>query len=99
MELGQTQSPVDLVPGSASEVRATAEAWKARSAEADRVRDDLATVDDAGTWKGAAYDAYLERFERQQGQFDAAVNGGTPARGFLDGEEILITKVETVILP
>lgn len=65
MELGQTQSPIDLVPGSVSDVRATAEAWKARSAEADRVRDDLATVDDDGTWKGAAYDAYLERFERQ----------------------------------
>ncbi|QDE35440.1 hypothetical protein FIV50_11990 [Microbacterium foliorum] len=65
MELGQTQSAIDLVPGSVSDVRATAEAWKARSAEATRVRDDLATLDDDGTWKGAAYDAYLERFERQ----------------------------------
>ena len=65
MELGQTQSAIDLVPGSVADVRATAEAWKARSAEATRVRDDLATLDDDGTWKGAAYDAYLERFERQ----------------------------------
>lgn len=65
MELGQTQSAIDLVPGSASDVRATAEAWKARSAEATRVRDDLSTLDDDGTWKGDAYNAYLERFERQ----------------------------------
>ena len=65
MELGQTQSAADLVPGSVSEVRATAEAWKARGAEATRVRDDLATLDDDGTWRGAAYDAYLDRFERQ----------------------------------
>ncbi|WP_447913230.1 putative T7SS-secreted protein [Microbacterium phyllosphaerae] len=65
MELGQTQSPTDLVPGSGSDVRAAAEAWKARGTEATRVRDDLATLDDDGTWKGAAYDAYLERFERQ----------------------------------
>lgn len=65
MELGQTQSAIDLVPGSVSDVRAAAEAWKARSTEATRVRDDLATLDDDGTWKGDAYDAYLERFERQ----------------------------------
>ncbi len=65
MELGQTQSATDLVPGSVSEVRTAAEAWKARGADAVRVRDDLATLDDDGTWKGAAYDLYLERFERQ----------------------------------
>lgn len=65
MELGQTQSPTDLIPGSVSDVRATAEAWKARSAAATQVRDDLARLDDDGTWKGDAYDAYLERFQRQ----------------------------------
>lgn len=65
MELGQTQSPTDLIPGSVSDVRATAEAWKARSAAATQVHDDLARLDDDGTWKGDAYDAYLERFDRQ----------------------------------
>ncbi len=65
MELGQTQSPTDLIPGSVSDVRATAEAWKARSTAATQVRDDLARLDDDGTWKGDAYDAYLERFQRQ----------------------------------
>lgn len=65
MELGQTQSATDLVPGSVSDVRAAAEEWKAHSAEATRLRDDLSTLDDDGTWRGAAYDAYLERFERQ----------------------------------
>lgn len=65
MELGQTQSATDLVPGSVSDVRATAEEWKARGAEATRVRDGLAKVDDDGTWRGAAYEAYLDRFARQ----------------------------------
>lgn len=65
MELGQTQSPIDLIPCSAGEVRATAEAWKARSVAATQVRDDLTKLDDGGTWKGEAYDAYLERFDRQ----------------------------------
>ena len=65
MELGQTQSAVDLVPGSVASVRTTAEEWKARSAAVDRVRDGLSTVDDGGTWRGDAYSAYLERFERQ----------------------------------
>lgn len=66
MELGQTPSAVDLVPGSVAGVRAVAEEWKARSAAAARVRDDLRGVDDGGTWKGAAYEAYLERFQRQR---------------------------------
>lgn len=34
-----------------------------------------------------------------QRQFDEAVDGGTPARGRLDGEEILVTRVETEIVP
>ena len=65
MELGQTRSAVDLVPGSVAGVRARAEEWKARGVGADRVRVGLSGVDDDGTWKGDAYDAYLERFERQ----------------------------------
>jgi hypothetical protein len=65
MELGQTQSPIDLIPGSAGAVRAAAEAWKARSVAATQVRDGLTKLDDGGTWKGEAYDAYLERFDRQ----------------------------------
>ncbi len=65
MELGQTQSATDLVPGSVSGARATAEEWKAHGAEATRVRDELAKLDDDGTWKGSAYEAYLDRFERQ----------------------------------
>ena len=65
MELGQTQSPIDLIPGSAGAVRATAEAWKARGVAATQVRDGLTKLDDGGTWKGEAYDAYLERFDRQ----------------------------------
>lgn len=47
---------------------------------------------------GSAFDEYSMP-GNTQGQFDNTVNGGTPARGVLDGEEILITKVETVIVP
>ena len=65
MELGQTRSAAALIPGSPGEVRATAEAWKARGVAAARVRDQLATLDDEGTWTGEAYDAYLTRFDRQ----------------------------------
>lgn len=48
-----------------SDVRGAAEAWKARSTAATQVRDQLSALDDDGTWKGDAYDAYVERFERQ----------------------------------
>ena len=65
MELGQTGSATALIPGSPGEVRATAEAWKAHGVAAARVHDQLATLDDYGTWTGEAYDAYLTRFDRQ----------------------------------
>ncbi len=65
MELGQTGSATALIPGSPGEVRATAEAWKAHGVAAARVHDQLATLDDEGTWTGEAYDAYLTRFDRQ----------------------------------
>lgn len=65
MELGQTRSAAALIPGSPGEVRQTAEAWKAHGMAAARVRDQLATLDDEGTWTGEAYDAYLTRFDRQ----------------------------------
>ncbi|WP_101845529.1 WXG100 family type VII secretion target [Zhihengliuella sp. ISTPL4] len=65
MELGQTRSAAALIPGSPGEVRATAEAWKAHGLAAARVHDQLATLDDEGTWTGEAYDAYLARFDRQ----------------------------------
>ncbi|CAI7669330.1 unnamed protein product, partial [Penicillium discolor] len=65
MELGQTRSAAALIPGSPGEVRQAAEAWKAHSVAAARVHDQLAALDDEGTWTGAAYDAYLARFDRQ----------------------------------
>ena len=65
MELGETSSVKDLVPGSASNVRASADAWKSRAEQAEGVRDALAKLDDDGTWQGDAYDRYLERFDRQ----------------------------------
>lgn len=65
MELGQTSSAKDLISGSASTVRDSAAAWKARAVHAEDVRDALSKLDDDGTWQGDAYDRYLERFERQ----------------------------------
>lgn len=65
MELGQTQSATDLIPGSSANARAAAEAWKKRSEAAVALRDHLAKLDDDGAWSGNAYDLYQERFERQ----------------------------------
>ena len=65
MELGQTRSAAALIPGSPGEVRQTAEGWKAHGVAAARVHDQLASLDDEGTWTGEAYDAYLTRFDRQ----------------------------------
>ncbi|MEV8249525.1 hypothetical protein AB0O87_01205 [Microbacterium sp. NPDC076768] len=47
---------------------------------------------------GKAIDDY-NRPGSAQRQFDEAVDGGTPARGKLDGEEIFVTRVETEIVP
>ena len=47
---------------------------------------------------GNAIDGY-NRPGSTQRQFDEAVDGGTPARGKLDGEEILVTRVEIEIVP
>ncbi|MEV8262587.1 putative T7SS-secreted protein [Microbacterium sp. NPDC077057] len=65
MELGQTRSATALIPGSPGAVRQTAEGWKAHGTTAAQVHDQLATLDDEGTWTGEAYDAYLTRFDRQ----------------------------------
>lgn len=65
MELGQTWSASELIPGSATSVRESAEAWKARAVAASEVRDGLSRLDDDGAWTGGAYDTYLERFDRQ----------------------------------
>ncbi len=72
MELGQTRSPSDLIPGSPDEVRRTAGQWKARSTEAASVRRGLRTLDDHGTWAGDAYEAYLDRFDRQLLHWESA---------------------------
>ncbi|WP_311246039.1 hypothetical protein [Microbacterium sp. WCS2018Hpa-23] len=47
---------------------------------------------------GPAVDDYCspESFERQ---FDEGVNAGTPAHGELNGEAIVITRVEVEIMP
>ncbi len=47
---------------------------------------------------GPAVDHYCspESFERH---FDEGVNAGTPAHGELDGEAIVITRVEVEIMP
>lgn len=62
MELGQTRSATALIPGSPGAVRQTAEGWKAHGTTAAQVHDQLATLDDEGTWTG---EAYLTRFDRQ----------------------------------
>lgn len=46
---------------------------------------------------GGAIDRYGP--SKTQWQFDDAVRSGTPAHGRLDGEEIVITQVQTRIVP
>ena len=46
---------------------------------------------------GSAIDAY-NRPGNTQRQFDEAVDAGTPARGKLDGEDIVVTRVEVEIV-
>ncbi|WP_402845654.1 putative T7SS-secreted protein, partial [Microbacterium sp. GXS0129] len=65
MELGQTQSAMALIPGSVSNARSGATEWARTAGKALATRDAFAKLDDAGTWTGAAYDRYLERFHTQ----------------------------------
>ncbi len=65
MELGQTQSAMALIPGSVSNARFGATEWARTAGKALETRDAFAKLDDAGTWTGAAYDRYLERFRTQ----------------------------------
>ncbi|WP_396652902.1 putative T7SS-secreted protein [Microbacterium sp.] len=65
MELGQTQNAVDLIPGSPANARSGATDWRDISTRASSTRTAFAKLDDDGSWSGAAYDKYLERFEHQ----------------------------------
>lgn len=65
MELGQTQDPVDLIPGSVTNARFGAAEWRKTAARAEDTRAAFSRLDDDGTWSGTAYDRYVERFEQQ----------------------------------
>lgn len=57
-----------------------------------RNTDGPNTYDGIEIKSGNAIDHYLQPGNTQQ-QFDNTVNGGTPARGRLDGDEIMVTRV------
>lgn len=62
-ELGMTNDPVALVPGSWAAVHTIASAWRSRSEAATALRDGLRGVEVDSAWTGYPYEKYLERAE------------------------------------
>lgn len=84
MELGQTQNAVDLIPGSPSSARAGATLWRETATRAGDTRAAFAKLDDDGSWSGAAYDLYLERFDQQLSYWQTTSDTFTAAANALD---------------
>ncbi|MFT4259811.1 putative T7SS-secreted protein, partial [Microbacterium sp.] len=84
MELGQTQNAVDLIPGSASNARDGAAAWRDIADRAGEARAAFAKLDDDGSWSGAAYDRYVERFEEQLSYWQTTSDTFTAAANALE---------------
>lgn len=62
-ELGMTNDPVVLVPGSHAAAHTVASAWRSRSEAATALRDGLRDLEVDSAWTGYPYDKYLERAE------------------------------------
>lgn len=62
-ELGMTNDPVALVPGSYAAARTVASAWRSRSEAATALRDGLRGIEVDSAWKGYPYEKYRERTE------------------------------------
>lgn len=84
MELGQTQNAVDLIPGSPSNARDGAAKWRDTATRAGDTRAAFAKLDDDGSWSGAAYDKYVERFEQQLSYWQTTSDTFTAAANALD---------------
>lgn len=84
MELGQTQNAVDLIPGSPSSARMGAAEWREIATRAGDARAAFAKLDDEGSWSGAAYEKYVERFEQQLSYWQSTSDTFTAAANALD---------------
>lgn len=84
MELGQTQNAVDLIPGSPSSARTGATEWRDIATRAGDTRAAFAKLDDDGSWSGAAYEKYVERFEQQLSYWQTTSDTFTAAANALD---------------
>ena len=62
-ELGMTNDPVALIPGSYAGVHTVGSAWRSRSEAATTLRDGLRGVEVDSAWTGYPYEKYLERAE------------------------------------
>ncbi|WP_120494303.1 putative T7SS-secreted protein [Microbacterium phyllosphaerae] len=62
-ELGMTNDPVALIPGSYAAVHTVASAWRSRSEAATTLRDGLRGLEVDSAWTGYPYEKYLERAE------------------------------------
>lgn len=62
-ELGTTNDPVALIPGSYAAAHTVASAWRSRSEAATALRDGLRGLEVDSAWTGYPYEKYLERAE------------------------------------
>ena len=62
-ELGMTNDPVALIPGSYAAAHTVASAWRSRSEAATALRDGLRGLEVDSAWTGYPYEKYLERAE------------------------------------
>ncbi|WP_447913789.1 putative T7SS-secreted protein [Microbacterium phyllosphaerae] len=62
-ELGMTNDPVALIPGSYAAAHTVASAWRHRSEAATALRDGLRGLEVDSAWTGYPYEKYLERAE------------------------------------
>lgn len=62
-ELGMTNDPVALIPGSYAAAHTVASAWRSRSEAATTLRDGLRGLEVDSAWTGYPYEKYLERAE------------------------------------
>ncbi|WP_311257845.1 putative T7SS-secreted protein [Microbacterium sp. WCS2018Hpa-9] len=62
-ELGMTNDPIALIPGSYAAAHTVASAWRSRSEAATALRDGLRGLEVDSAWTGYPYEKYLERAE------------------------------------
>jgi hypothetical protein len=66
-ELGQTQDPIELVPGKPEAVEENVRALRTRADQAGRASEGLKAID-TGAWQGPAAHAFHDKFSYEPGK-------------------------------